>query len=183
MYLTGLMADPEKINELLQADLAEAKKCKVRDGKTDIHGILIQPSNFDPKRKYPVIEQIYAGPQGAFVPKSFGLQNRQHAIAELGFIVVQIDGMGTSHRSKAFHDICWKNLGDAGRQCPHPGRQRFRSLDRFVRGARRRGNALRQPPAHGFLHTPSAGGSPTQPALKATNITFCLHGKDLHDRA
>jgi dipeptidyl aminopeptidase/acylaminoacyl peptidase len=48
------------------------------------------------------------------VPKSFGLQVRQHAIAELGFILVQIDGMGTSHRSKAFHDVCWKNLGDSG---------------------------------------------------------------------
>jgi dipeptidyl-peptidase-4 len=87
---------------------------KGRDGNTDIYGIIIRPSNFDPNNKYPVIEQIYAGPQGAFVPKSFGLQVRRHAIAELGFIVVQIDGMGTSHRSKAFHDICWKNLGDSG---------------------------------------------------------------------
>jgi dipeptidyl aminopeptidase/acylaminoacyl peptidase len=87
---------------------------KGRDGKTDIHGVIIRPSNFDPNRKYPVVEQIYAGPQGAFVPKSFGLQTRQHAIAELGFIVVQIDGMGTSYRSKAFHDVCWKNLGDSG---------------------------------------------------------------------
>ncbi|MGD8500835.1 MAG: DPP IV N-terminal domain-containing protein [Phycisphaerales bacterium] len=87
---------------------------KGRDGKSDIYGIIIRPSNFDPNRRYPVIEQIYAGPQGAFVPKSFGLQTRQHAIAELGFIVVQIDGMGTSHRSKAFHDVCWKNLGDSG---------------------------------------------------------------------
>jgi len=87
---------------------------KGRDGKTDIYGIIIRPSNFDPNRKYAVIEQIYAGPQGAFVPKSFGLQTRQYAIAELGFIVVQIDGMGTSYRSKAFHDVCWKNLGDSG---------------------------------------------------------------------
>jgi dipeptidyl-peptidase-4 len=87
---------------------------KGRDGKTDIYGIIIRPSNFDPNRKYPVIEQIYAGPQGAFVPKSFGLQTRRHAMAELGFIVVQIDGMGTSHRSKAFHDVCWKDLGDSG---------------------------------------------------------------------
>ncbi|MHC4733857.1 MAG: DPP IV N-terminal domain-containing protein [Planctomycetota bacterium] len=87
---------------------------KGRYGKTDIYGIIIRPSNFDPNHKYPVIEQIYAGPQGAFVPKSFGLQTRQHAIAELGFIVVQIDGMGTSHRSKTFHDVCWKNLGDSG---------------------------------------------------------------------
>ncbi|MHC4083618.1 MAG: DPP IV N-terminal domain-containing protein [Planctomycetota bacterium] len=87
---------------------------KGRDGKTDIYGIIIRPSNFDPNRQYPVIEKIYAGPQGAFVPKSFGLQTRQQAITELGFIVVQIDGMGTSHRSKAFHDVCWKNLGDSG---------------------------------------------------------------------
>jgi len=87
---------------------------KGRDGKTDIYGIIIRPANFDPNNKYPVIEKIYAGPQGAFVPKSFGLQTREHAMAELGFIVVQMDGMGTSHRSKAFHDVCWKNLGDSG---------------------------------------------------------------------
>ncbi|MHC4520959.1 MAG: DPP IV N-terminal domain-containing protein, partial [Planctomycetota bacterium] len=87
---------------------------KARDGKTDIYGIIIRPSRLDPDIKYPVIEQIYAGPQGAFVPKSFGLQTKQHGIAELGFIVVQMDGMGTSHRSKAFHDVCWKNLGDSG---------------------------------------------------------------------
>ncbi|MHC4203539.1 MAG: DPP IV N-terminal domain-containing protein [Planctomycetota bacterium] len=87
---------------------------KGRDGKTDIYGIIIRPSNFKSNKSYPVIEKIYAGPQGAFVPKSFGLQTREHAIAELGFIVVQIDGMGTSYRSKAFHDVCWKNLGDSG---------------------------------------------------------------------
>jgi len=87
---------------------------KGRDGETDIYGIIIRPSNFDPDGAYPVIEQIYAGPHGAFVPKSFGLQTKQHAIAELGFIVVQMDGMGTSNRSKAFHDVCWKNLGDSG---------------------------------------------------------------------
>jgi len=85
-----------------------------RDGKANIYGIIVRPGTFDPDRKYPVIEQIYAGPQGAFVPKSFGLQAKQHAIAELGFIVVQMDGMGTSYRSKAFHDVCWKNLGDSG---------------------------------------------------------------------
>jgi dipeptidyl aminopeptidase/acylaminoacyl peptidase len=85
-----------------------------RDIKTDIYGIIIRPSNFDPGKEYPVIEKIYAGPQGAFVPKSFGLQVRERQIAELGFIIVQIDGMGTSYRSKAFHDICWKNLGDSG---------------------------------------------------------------------
>ena len=87
---------------------------KGRDGKTDIYGIIIRPAGFDAAKKYPVIEEIYAGPHGAFVPKSFGTQTRQHSIAELGFIIVQIDGMGTSYRSKAFHDVCWQNLGDSG---------------------------------------------------------------------
>ena len=116
--------DGKIICELERADWSELLKtgwcpperfvAKGRDGKTDIYGIIIRPSNFDTNRQYPVIEKVYAGPQGAFVPKSFGLQTRQQAIAELGFIVVQIDGMGTSHRSKAFHDVCWKNLGDSG---------------------------------------------------------------------
>ncbi len=85
-----------------------------RDGKTDIWGIIIRPTNFDPKKKYPVIENIYAGPQGSFVPKSFLAYSSMMAQADIGFIVVQIDGMGTSNRSKAFHDVAWKNLGDAG---------------------------------------------------------------------
>jgi dipeptidyl aminopeptidase/acylaminoacyl peptidase len=65
-------------------------------------------------KKYPVIENIYAGPQSSFVPKSFAAYNAMQAQAELGFVVVQIDGMGTSNRSKAFHDVAWKNLKDAG---------------------------------------------------------------------
>jgi len=85
-----------------------------RDGKTDIWGVIVRPSNFDPARRYPVIENIYAGPQGSFVPKSFAAFNPMMAQADLGFVVVQIDGMGTSNRSKAFQDVTWKNLGDAG---------------------------------------------------------------------
>ena len=85
-----------------------------RDGKTGIWGVIIRPSNFDPSKKYPVIENIYAGPQDSFVPKSFAAYNQMQSMAELGFIVVQIDGMGTSNRSKAFHDAAWKNLADAG---------------------------------------------------------------------
>ena len=85
-----------------------------RDGSTDIHGIIIRPTNFDRSRKYPVIEAIYAGPQGAFVPKTFAPLPRHQTLAELGFIVVQIDGMGTNWRSKEFHDVCSKNLADAG---------------------------------------------------------------------
>ena len=90
---------------------------KGRDGVTDIYGVIFRPTNFDPKRKYPVIENIYAGPQSAYVPKAFSLyalRSSAQQMAELGFIVVQIDGMGTSNRSKAFHDVCWKNLADAG---------------------------------------------------------------------
>jgi dipeptidyl aminopeptidase/acylaminoacyl peptidase len=90
---------------------------KGRDGKTDIHGIIIRPSTFDPKRqttRYPVIEHIYAGPHDHHVPKSFTLSLRQRMLAELGFVVVQIDGMGTNWRSKAFHDLCFQNLKDAG---------------------------------------------------------------------
>jgi dipeptidyl aminopeptidase/acylaminoacyl peptidase len=87
---------------------------KGRDGATDIYGVLFRPSTFDASRKYPVVEEIYAGPQGSFVPKAFSPMHGPQAIAELGFLVVKIDGMGTSNRSKAFHDVCWKNLGDAG---------------------------------------------------------------------
>jgi dipeptidyl-peptidase-4 len=87
---------------------------KGRDGKTDIHGILIKPSNFDPKRRYPVIEDIYAGPHSHFVPKRWGIGRRQRKVAELGFVVVRIDGMGTNWRSRAFHDVCWRNLKDSG---------------------------------------------------------------------
>ena len=87
---------------------------KGRDGETDIYGIIVRPTNFDPQKKYPVLEQIYAGPHSSFVPKSFGLHTGLYAMAELGFIVVKMDGMGTSNRSKAFHDVCWKNLGDSG---------------------------------------------------------------------
>jgi dipeptidyl aminopeptidase/acylaminoacyl peptidase len=87
---------------------------KGRDGSTDIHGIVFKPANFDPSRKYPVIENIYAGPHGSHVPKSFAAFSPSQAQAELGFIVVQIDGMGTSNRSKAFQDVAWHNLKDAG---------------------------------------------------------------------
>ena len=88
---------------------------KGRDGETDIHGIIIRPRDFDPAKRYPVVEQIYAGPQAFFTPKAYrpdhGTMSR---LADLGMIVVQCDGMGTSGRSKAFHDVCWKNLKDAG---------------------------------------------------------------------
>ena len=88
---------------------------KGRDGQTDIWGIIVRPTNFDPNKKYPIIEYIYAGPGSHYVPKSFSTYNHNMtALAELGFIVVQLDGMGTSFRSKEFEDVCYKNLKDAG---------------------------------------------------------------------
>ena len=94
--------------------LPEVFVSKARDGKTDIWGIVCRPSKMDEHKTYPVIEYIYAGPQDSFVPKGFLPYSEMQSMAELGFIVVQIDGMGTANRSKAFHDICWKNLSDAG---------------------------------------------------------------------
>jgi dipeptidyl aminopeptidase/acylaminoacyl peptidase len=94
--------------------LPERFVAKGRDGKTDIWGVVIKPSNFDKNRKYPVIENIYAGPHDSFVPKGYRPFFNMHRLAELGFIVVQIDGMGTNNRGKAFHDVAWKNVADAG---------------------------------------------------------------------
>ncbi|HTG43171.1 MAG TPA: DPP IV N-terminal domain-containing protein, partial [Verrucomicrobiae bacterium] len=87
---------------------------KGRDGEANIFGVIYRPSHLDQQKKYPILENIYAGPQGSFVPKSFAVVNRMQELAELGFIVVQIDGMGTANRSKKFHDACWKNIADAG---------------------------------------------------------------------
>jgi dipeptidyl aminopeptidase/acylaminoacyl peptidase len=87
---------------------------KGRDGVTDIWGLVWKPTRFDPAKKYPVIEYIYAGPHGTHTPKSFSATSGMQAQAELGFIVVQMDGMGTSNRSKAFHDVAWQNIRDAG---------------------------------------------------------------------
>ncbi|KAL2205753.1 peptidase [Sarocladium strictum] len=96
---------------------------KGRDNTTDIWGLIVRPHDYDPKKSYPVIENIYAGPHDSFVPKTFwpfgyhsggdkviGMQ----AQADLGFIVVQMDGMGTANRNKAFHDVAWKDLADSG---------------------------------------------------------------------
>jgi dipeptidyl aminopeptidase/acylaminoacyl peptidase len=93
----------------------EVFKAKGRDGKTDMWGIIQRPTNFDPTRRYPVIEYIYSGPGSAYTPKSFISYNWNiTALAELGFIVVQLDAMGTSFRGKKFEEICYKNLQDAG---------------------------------------------------------------------
>ncbi|HET6573112.1 MAG TPA: DUF885 family protein [Fimbriiglobus sp.] len=117
-------SDGKLVCKLEEADISDLKAtgweppevfvAKGRDGKTDIWGIICRPRDFDPAKKYPVIEQIYAGPQGSFVPKAFSPSRRFSDLTDLGFIVVQMDGMGTANRSKAFHDVCWKDLKDAG---------------------------------------------------------------------
>ncbi len=103
-------------SELIETgwQIPERFAAKGRDGTTDIYGVIYRPTNFDAAKKYPVIELIYAGPQDSFVPKSFRPFHAPQAMAELGFVLVQIDGMGTSNRSKKFHDVCWKNLADSG---------------------------------------------------------------------
>jgi dipeptidyl-peptidase 4 len=86
---------------------------KGRDGKTDVYGLLFRPANLDPSRKYPIIDYIYPGPQGG----SFGTHSFQasradcNSLAELGFIVVEIEGMGNPKRSKAFHDEYLNDIG------------------------------------------------------------------------
>lgn len=86
-----------------------------RDGKTMMWGMIVRPSNFDPAKKYPVIEYIYQGPGDQYVPKSFSSYNHWLTpMAELGFIVVMVDGMSTSFRSREFENVCYKNLKDAG---------------------------------------------------------------------
>jgi dipeptidyl-peptidase-4 len=84
---------------------------KATDGKTDLYGLIWRPSNFDASKKYPIVEQVYTGPQGFFTPKSFGAGLRLQSIAELGLIVVMVDGRGTTGRSRAFHEFSYHNLG------------------------------------------------------------------------
>jgi hypothetical protein len=106
---------------------------KGRDGTTDIWGLVWKPRAFDPARKYPVIEYIYAGPHGSHVPKSFSVTSGMQAQADIGFIVVQIDGMGTSNRSKAFQDVAWRNIKDAGFPDRIRWHQAFAAKKRMVR--------------------------------------------------
>ena len=118
------VSDGTKVCDLEAADVStleatgwkypEVFSAKGRDGKTDIWGIVYRPQKMDPNKKYPVIEYIYAGPHSNHVPKTFAATRGLATLAEMGFIVVQIDGMGTMNRSKAFHAVCWQNLKDAG---------------------------------------------------------------------
>jgi dipeptidyl-peptidase-4 len=87
---------------------------KARDGKTDLYGLMYVPTKLDPNRKYPIVNHIYPGPQtGSVGGRSFSpARGDAQALAELGFVVVEIDGMGTPWRSKSFHDAYYGKMGD-----------------------------------------------------------------------
>lgn len=89
---------------------------KARDGKTDLYGLMFKPTNFDPDKKYPIINNIYPGPQtGSVGSRSFSASHGdRQALAELGFIVISLDAMGTPMRSKSFHAAYYGNMGDNG---------------------------------------------------------------------
>ncbi len=89
---------------------------KARDGRTDLFGLLYRPTAFDPGRKYPVVNYLYPGPQsGSVGGRSFTPARRDHqALAELGFVIVELDAMGTPGRSKSFHEAYYGNMGDNG---------------------------------------------------------------------
>jgi dipeptidyl-peptidase-4 len=89
---------------------------KARDGETDLYGLMYKPSNFDPSNKYPVLNYLYPGPQsGSVGSRSFSpARSDKQAVSELGFIVVELDAMGTPGRSKSFHTAYYGNMGDNG---------------------------------------------------------------------
>ncbi|MBO0910962.1 MAG: DPP IV N-terminal domain-containing protein [Acidobacteria bacterium] len=115
--------DGSEVRVLEKSDLAglenlgfkfpQAFEGKAADGSTDLYALIWRPSNFDPAKKYPIVESVYTGPQGFFVPKTFGGMLRLQSMAELGFIVVMVDGRGTAGRSRAFHLFSYRNLGGA----------------------------------------------------------------------
>src|SRR5687767_12400373 len=118
-------ADGRVIRKLEQADLTRLVEIgwkpgtvftvKARDAVTDIYGVMWVPTNLDPSRKYPVIEYIYPGPQvGSVGQWAWGAGGENRALAELGFIVVALDHLGTPLRSKAFHDNYYGNFIDNG---------------------------------------------------------------------
>lgn len=116
----------EIIRTVAEADIADLRATgwqppepfivKARDGETDIYGAIIKPVNFDPGRSYPVIDATYSGPHTIRTPKTFrrGCLNEDQALAQLGFVVVTVDGLGSAYRSKKFHDFSYRNLGDIG---------------------------------------------------------------------
>jgi len=122
-------ADGHVVREVAKADVGDllAKgftmpvpfEAKAADGVTDVYGLIYKPANFEATKKYPVLDSIYPGPQHGRVPKTFeeacvDVYGQAPALAQLGFVVITVDGRGTPLRSKAFHDYSYGKLGDAG---------------------------------------------------------------------
>jgi dipeptidyl aminopeptidase/acylaminoacyl peptidase len=117
-------ADGREITTLEKADISRLAATgwhppqpitvKARDGATDLYGLLYKPTDLDVTRKYPLVNHIYPGPQtGSVGGRSFSpARGDAQALAELGFVVVEIDGMGTPWRSKKFHEAYYGNMGD-----------------------------------------------------------------------
>jgi len=118
--------DGNEIMELERADTSELTAAgwqppvpfsvKARDGETDLYGLMYKPTNFDASQSYPVLNYLYPGPQsGSVRGRSFTpSRSDKQALAELGFIVVEVDAMGTPGRSKEFHEFYYGNMGDNG---------------------------------------------------------------------
>lgn len=117
------MKDGSQVRELKKGDVSGLMAMgwkypipfegKATDGTTDLYGVIVRPTNFDASKKYPIVEQIYTGPQGFFAPKTFSGAFRLQSTAELGFVMVMVDGRGTTGRSRAFHEFSYHNLGGA----------------------------------------------------------------------
>jgi len=117
------LEDGQVVLELEKADIEKVKAlgwkfpepfvAKAADGKTDIYGLIWRPTNFNPQRKYPVIDATYTGPQSVATPKMFAraLFHANSSLAELQFICITVDGRGTARRSKEFHNYSYHNLG------------------------------------------------------------------------
>ena len=118
------VSDGKLVCKLEESDITELKEngfktpevftAKGRDGVTDIWGIITRPADFDPGQKISHFGKHLQWPAGHLCAKSFSAANRPGVADSSGFIVVQCDAMGTANRSKAFHDVCWHNLADAG---------------------------------------------------------------------
>ncbi len=116
----GILMDIEQadVTDLLATGWTypEVYSVKARDNETDVWGVIRKPSHFNKNKKYPIIDGTYSGPQAVRMPISFtnAFRSWDQSFAELGAIVVTVDGLGTAQRSKKFHDFSYKNLGDIG---------------------------------------------------------------------
>jgi dipeptidyl-peptidase-4 len=118
------LATGKIVQEISKADISNLLKkgyrsptqftATAKDGKTTIYGIYYLPTDFNSKKKYPIIDYTYTGPHTDITPKTFkaGLVGLSQPMSELGFVVVTVDGLGTNGRGKTFNDVSYNNLGD-----------------------------------------------------------------------